>query len=105
MQSDTFNKVKAAIENKQIIHGTYRGKVRVMCPHSVGYGKSGEEKALFYQFAGDSSRGGLPNWRCMTLYEFHITKIVPGDWHTGTSHTKRQPCVKQVVAEWRGDQA
>ena len=74
-----------------------------MCPHAVGYGKGGEEKALFYQFDGESGSGGLPQWRCLSLSGLEITEIVTGEWRTGTSHTRLQTCVKRVIAEWRGD--
>ena len=105
MQSDNFRQIKTAIENKWIVYGIYGGRERVMCPHALGFGGAGEEKALFYQFDGESSSGGLPEWRCLTLSGLEITKVASGDWHTGARHTRPQTCVKRVIAEWRGDQA
>lgn len=33
---DTYEAVKRAIDNKQIVRATYHGRERVMCPHVVG---------------------------------------------------------------------
>lgn len=45
---------------------TYHGKHRVAEPHVYGI-KNGQYQLLAYQIRGDSSSGGLPNWRRVNL--------------------------------------
>jgi len=100
---DTYEAVKTAIVNKRIIRATYRGRVRVMCPHVVGT-KNGRLQALFYQFDGESSTGldpdGSPaNWRCMFLGELSAVSVEDGEWHTAPNHSRPQTCVDQIEVE------
>ena len=97
--------VRDAINSHKIITATYRGRVRVMCPHVLGT-KRGREQALFYQFAGDSSSGLGPdgdpeNWRCMFLDELSNVSSADatGEWHTAPNHSRPQTCVDQIAAE------
>lgn len=97
--STTFETVRQAMASRQIVVGVYDGHPREMCPHCLGYGKAGEEMALFYQFGGTSRSGAVPQWKCMRLAGLQIIEVHAGQWQTGTDHGKPQVCVKQVVAE------
>lgn len=97
--------IRDAILNKKIVTATYRDRVRVMCPHTLGT-KRGREQALFYQFAGDSNTGLGPdgdpeNWRCMFLSELSNVSSVDaeGQWHTAPNHSRPQTCVDQIDVE------
>jgi hypothetical protein len=96
--------IVTAIQTKQIVTATYQGRLRIMCPHVVGYknGKNGEElNALFFQFSGES-KSGLPaggEWRCIHVDQLTDISIAPGDWHTGPNHSKPQTCVDHIIAE------
>jgi hypothetical protein len=60
--------------------------------------KQGQEKALTYQFGGES-RSGLPpkgEWRCLWLSKVKKAELRDGPWHTGNAHTKLQGCVESV---------
>lgn len=103
--SSTFLQIQDAIENQRIVRALYAGKTRIMCPHAVGHSKSGVEMTLGYQFDGDSSSGGLPQWRCFVIERLDIISIDAGEWRTGTRKGIRdQPCVHDVIAEWRSDE-
>lgn len=94
--------VRDAIQNRKIVAATYRGRVRVMCPHVLGT-KRGRHQALFYQFAGESNRGLGPdgdpeNWRCMFLDELSdvSSRDAKGEWHTAPNHSRPQTCVDSI---------
>ena len=95
--SHTYNLFAEAIKNQKQITCTYNGRHRELCPIILGY-KDGQEKALTYQFAGDSEKG-LPSggqWRCLFLSRVRYVQLRDGPWHSGDSHTQPQGCVEIV---------
>jgi hypothetical protein len=104
MASATYQIVREAIEKKLHVIGTYNGFHRVMCPHTIGISKKGEEQALFYQFAGESKSGLGPdgdpgNWRCIPLRQLQNVTTASGAWHTAPNHSRPQTCVADVDLE------
>jgi hypothetical protein len=104
MSSQTFLKIKQAITNKQIVCATYHGHYREMCPHTLGWSKTGKEHALLYQFAGSSSSGLEPdgsyqNWRCVDIDQLMDVTVKDGHWHTAANHSRKQTCVANVDIE------
>lgn len=102
--TSTYNLVREAIRNKQIVTGTYDGFYREMCPHVIGRGPSGNEQCLFYQFAGESKSGLGPdgsrgNWRCIPLKYLENANVVEGPWHTAPNHSRPQRCVAHIDLE------
>jgi hypothetical protein len=88
-------------KNRLQIYCKYNGLIREVCPHVIGLGKHGEEMALVFQFAGESSKG-LPaegEWRCLRLQDVKNATSKVGAWHTNHSHLQPQSCVKQVHFE------
>ncbi len=77
----------------------YKGLVRQACPHVVGW-TSGRERALVFQFAGESTSTLPPGgeWRCVNLDEVTRTAWVEGPWMT-TAHSQPQHCVDKVAVE------
>jgi hypothetical protein len=87
---------RAMAEHKQVLclYGGYR---RELCPIILGHSQ-GEEKALTYQFAGES-RSGLPpggEWRCLFLSKVSDVQLCGGPWRAGVRHTQPQGCVEIV---------
>ena len=83
-------------DRKQIVcmYGGYR---RELCPIILGH-SGGEEKALTYQFGGES-KSGLPpkgEWRCLWLSKVTDVGLQDGPWHAGSSHIQPQGCVEIV---------
>jgi fatty-acyl-CoA synthase len=87
---------RALIEKKQVTC-TYEGFYREICPHILGH-SSGQEKALTYQFGGQSGSGLPPDgeWRCLFLSKVRDAQLRDGAWHGGSSHRKPQGCVEIV---------
>ena len=60
----------------------YDGYHRELCPLIRGHSK-GEEKALVFQFAGETSKGKLPPggaWKCMFLASVREARLRDGPW-------------------------
>lgn len=63
------NEIITAIQNKLLVSCFYDGLPRVVEPHCLGRGDRGLLLRC-YQTGGDSSKGGIPDWRL-----FLVTKI------------------------------
>jgi hypothetical protein len=87
---------QAMAERKQILC-EYDGYHRELCPVILGHSR-GEEKALVYQFGGES-RSGLPSggeWKCLWLFKVSNVQLHDGPWHAGSRHSQKQSCVEVV---------
>lgn len=97
MPSQTYDLFARAIMERKQIRCLYNGHFRELCPIILGY-SGNQEKALAYQFGGESERG-LPRggaWRCLYLSKVDNVELRAGDWHDGNGHTRKQECVKIV---------
>src|SRR3981189_299113 len=91
---DLFREAMAGRKQIVCVYGGYR---RELCPIILGHSQ-GEEKALTYQFGGQS-KSGLPpggEWRCLWLSKVNDVQLRDGLWHAGSSHLKQQECVEIV---------
>ncbi|HYI31308.1 MAG TPA: PIN domain-containing protein [Bradyrhizobium sp.] len=98
--SETFRAFHRAIIDRKQITCRYNGAYREICPHILGH-TDGVEKALVYQFAGDSTTALPPRgeWRCLLLSEVRDLKIREGRWHSGSRHRRTQKCVADVYVD------
>src|ERR1700749_3730974 len=83
---------------------TYHGYLREICPVILGRSQ-GQEKALTFQFAGQS-KSRLPpggEWRCLWLSKVNDVKLREGPWHAGSRHTQPQGCVENVELDVNPD--
>ena len=97
MASANYQLFEQAMRLRRQIVCRYAGYRRELCPIVLGHSR-GEEKALTYQFAGDSG-SGLPaggEWRCLSLSKVSDVELRNGPWFAGTSHTQPQGCVETV---------
>ena len=94
MPSPTYLLFRAAILGRKQVTCLYHGKRRELCPHVLGT-KNDQERALAYQFAGESNSTLPPTgeWRCLRLDEIRDARMRDGLWHTGARHTTTQACV------------
>ena len=97
MPSSAYKLFEQAMTTQKQILCTYNGRSRELCPIILGHSQ-GQEKALAYQFAGESesrlSPGG--DWKCLFLAKVSDVQLRNGPWHTGDSHRQRQRCVEIV---------
>lgn len=97
MPSTIYRLFERAMRTHKQIICTYDGYTRELCPVILGHTK-GQEKALTYQFAGQS-KSGLPpggEWRCLFLIKINNAQVRDGPWLVGSSHTQPQGCVEIV---------
>ncbi len=97
MQSRNYADFERAMKQRQQVVCMYGGHRRELCPIILGHSQ-GRERALTYQFGGDSSRG-LPRggqWRCLSLSRVSDVELRDGPWIVGSSHSLPQGCVEVV---------
>lgn len=105
MPSLLYTKIRSAIASKKQVVATYGGHRREMCPHAIGLGPAGNEQALLYQFAGETSQGNASNlgerdrWRCMSLDALKDVEIREGEWHSASNYSVRSTCIKEIDLE------
>jgi hypothetical protein len=95
MPSSAYALFREAILAERQMTCRYDGRYRELCPHIIGHNKSGEEVALAWQFAGESS-GRLPQWRCLRLANVRNAQSRDGPWHEGGWHRSEQTCVSDI---------
>ena len=90
---------RAILERKQVTC-RYQDAEREVCPHILGH-SSGAEKALVFQFGGESSKGLPPGgqWRCLFLADVSEVALRDGAWHSGKGHRTTQSCVEDVYID------
>jgi hypothetical protein len=95
--SSSYELFAQAIGSRKQILCTYAGYPRELCPILLGHSQ-GQEKALTFQFGGQS-KSGLPpggEWRCLWLSRVSDVQLRDGPWHAGTNHRQQQGCVEIV---------
>ena len=97
MASSEYRLFERAMRVRKQIVCTYQGYRRELCPIILGHSQ-GREKALTYQFGGESSKG-LPRggaWRCLWLSQVTDVCLRDGAWISASSHTQPSTCVEDV---------
>jgi hypothetical protein len=95
MPSSTYRLFAQAMAERKQVVCTYQGYRRELCPIILGH-TGGEERALTYQFAGESRSKRLPEWKCLQLARVSEVELRDGPWRAGSSHRQRQACVADV---------
>ena len=97
MPSPTYTLFRRAILERKLITCLYQGKRREVAPHILGF-KKREEKALVFQFGGETNSKLPPGgeWRCFALSEVEDVAAYEGPWREGPSHRTRQQCIDVV---------
>jgi hypothetical protein len=93
-----YDTIRLAITTKAIVRATYRGRLRLMCPHVLGV-KGNLRHCLFYQFGGSSSHdlGTAGSWRCIRVDELTDVSTEKGQWHSAPDYNlDLQTCVDRV---------
>jgi len=97
LPSQTYELIARAMATRQQVLCFYQGHARALCPTILGH-TDGQECTLAYQFAG-SAKSGLPpggQWKCLRISEMTNVELRRGKWLTGSRHSRRQMCVKDV---------
>lgn len=97
MPSAIYRMFREAILREHQVTCLYKGCRRELCPCVLGH-TGGEEKALAFQFGGETNSRLPPSgeWRCLTLAQVRFARMRPGEWHEGSYHRRSQTCVTEV---------
>jgi hypothetical protein len=97
MVSPIYKQFAQAMAAKKQVVCEYDGYARELCAVILGH-TGGQEKALTYQFGGQSKSGLPPNgeWRCLFLEKVRNVHLRDGPWRGGDRHTQPQGCVEDV---------
>jgi hypothetical protein len=97
MPSPVYTLFAQAMSGRKQIVCDYNGYRRELCAIILGH-TNGQEKALTFQFAGESQSGLPPGgeWRCLWLDKISNATLRDGSWFAGTRHTQPQGCVEDV---------
>ncbi|ODP36012.1 hypothetical protein [Sphingomonas turrisvirgatae] len=95
--SQSYLALALALESRTPLRCRYGGHERVICPIILGH-RGGEEMALVYQVAGDTSGGPLaePQWKCLRVSQVRDLALADAAWVSGRAHTQLQHCVATV---------
>jgi BrnA antitoxin of type II toxin-antitoxin system len=95
--SAAYRLFEEAMSSRKQILCTYSGRARELCPVILGHSQ-GQEKALTFQFGGQSEKGLPPGgeWRCLWLSKVSNIRLRDGPWHAGNHHNQPQGCVEEV---------
>src|SRR3954452_24089224 len=97
MPSRVYDLFRRAMAGRKQIVCKYGGYRRELCPIILGH-SGGAEKALTYQFGGQSKSGLPPDgeWRCVWLSKASTVKLHIATLYADFSHTQPQGCVEIV---------
>jgi hypothetical protein len=87
--------LEAALRARRPVQVSYHGRVRLICPHALGW-KAGRPLLLGYQTGGQTSTGALPadprqRWRCMFVDEVDQVLAAVGPWGTAENYNSSHP--------------
>jgi hypothetical protein len=90
---------RAILDRKQVVC-SYKGRRREVCPYILGH-SGNEEKALVFQFAGESASKLPPGgeWRCLFLKDISDVVLRDGRWYGDAPHRAPQTCVDEVYID------
>jgi len=95
---DIYRLIWAAVANRRPVRATYKGCLRLFCPHRLGRNRAGQLRVLWYQYGGETESGleptGSPaNWRCVVLEKLASVELLDGSWKTAPNHSRPATCV------------
>lgn len=93
----TYRLFERAMSERKQIACMYKGYYREVCPVILGH-TGGKERALTYQFSGESNSQLPPGgeWRCLTLASVTNVQLRDGPWYSGDTHKQPSSCVEVV---------
>ena len=94
--SAIYRMIWQAMHGRQNIAFEYQGRPREGSPIILGYSDTGRETLKLFQTGGQSSQGGLPDWRDFYIDQIRMLSMKAGEWREGASHKHPQAFVKFV---------
>lgn len=101
MPEQTYALIRTAVVGRRPLAAVYHSRLRLVCPHKLGWNSDGRPQVLCYQYGGESESGlrpsGAPdNWRCLAVENLLEVAVLEGAWRTAPNHTRPQTCIARV---------
>jgi hypothetical protein len=103
-REDIHRLVHGAVVGRRPIAAVYDGCRRLLCPHKLGWNRSGQLRVLCYQYGGESVSGLQPqnasaNWRCLALEKLSAVQLLDDAWRSAPNHSQPQTCIERVEVD------
>lgn len=88
-----------ALVGRRALRAEYHGRLRVLCPHVLGW-KNGRAKVLVYQTAVTAPSGGHDSsgWRSLFVDEVEMPTITDDRWHSPADYRPHSTGIDTVAA-------
>jgi hypothetical protein len=83
----TWNVLHASLAQRRPVRARYHQRLRVLCPHAIGW-KNGQAKVLVFQTAViDASSSDPVGWRSMFVDKIQDAAVSDDTWQTADNYT------------------
>jgi hypothetical protein len=94
----TWNVLHASLAERRPVRARYHGRVRVVCPHAIGW-KNGRAKVLVFQTAViDAASSDPVGWRSLFVDDIEDAAISGDDWRTADNYTPHTSGIDRLSA-------
>jgi hypothetical protein len=94
----TWSILHQAINQKRAVRATYHDRLRIICPHALGW-KNGSTKAFVYQTAILDHPSPAPRgWRSLFVDEIQDPHITDDQWHTAANYDPNTTGIDTLAA-------
>lgn len=94
----TWGVLHAGLDERRPIRASYHGRLRVICPHAIGW-KNGRAKVLVFQTAVIGAPSSDPfGWRSMFVDEIEGAFLSDDKWHTADNYTRQTTGIDELSA-------
>ena len=88
----------ASLAERRPVRARYHGRVRVLCPHAIGW-KNGRAKVLAFQSAViDAASSDPVGWRSMFVDEIEDAAVSDDKWRTAGNYTPHTTGIDTISA-------
>jgi hypothetical protein len=83
----TWAVLHEALDVRRPVRARYHGRLRVLCPHAIGW-KNGRAKVLAFQAAVIDAQSSDPvGWRSLFVDEIEDAELSDDNWRTADNYT------------------
>ena len=93
-----WNALHISLAERRPVRARYHGRVRVLCPHAIGW-KNGRATVLAFQTAViDAASSDPVGWRSMFVDEIEDAAVSDDKWRTGGNYTPHTTGIDTISA-------
>ena len=93
-----WNVLHASLADRRPVRARYHGRLRVLCPHAIGW-KNGRAKVLVFQTAViDAASSDPVGWRSMFVDEIEDAAVSDDRWRTAGNYALHTTGIDRISA-------